>query len=163
MLTLTTTGSAPSVYGHNHVKIFILNSQRDMHDQTETPKISLLLKPRTFLNVNCLGQCRGIRPWIHRGSTLITWRWLYITWRWCHRNHANTITSVIAAKQTVINEVYVFSIKYRYSYILLKNTLTSFILLIKLFGQSEKWILIGLNPHATCKPRILSLFPNLFN
>ena len=25
-----------------------------------------------------------------------------------NRNHANTITSVIAAKQTVINEVYVF-------------------------------------------------------
>ena len=31
------------------------------------------------------------------------------------RNHANTITSVIAAKQTVINEVRVCSIKYRYS------------------------------------------------
>ena len=36
------------------------------------------------------------------------------------RNHANKITSVIAAKQTVINEVNVFSIKYRYSDILLK-------------------------------------------
>ena len=43
-------------------------------------------------------------------------------------------TSVIAAKQTVINEVYVFSIKYRYSHILLKNTKTSFILLVKRFG-----------------------------
>ena len=31
-----------------------------------------------------------------------------------HRNHANTIRSMIAAKQTVINEVYVFSIKYRH-------------------------------------------------
>ena len=59
-------------------------------------------------------------PWnkisdVHRGSTLITWRWRYITWRWRHSNHANTITRVIAAKQTVINEVYVFSMKYRYS------------------------------------------------
>ena len=35
---------------------------------------------------------------------------------------ANTITSVIAPKQTVKNEVYVFSIKYRSSDILLKNT-----------------------------------------
>ena len=33
-----------------------------------------------------------------------------------------TITSSIPAKQTVINEVYVFSIKYRFSDILLKNT-----------------------------------------
>ena len=49
---------------------------------------------------------------VHRGSTLITrviaWCWRYITWRWGHRNHADTITSLIAAKQTVINEVYVF-------------------------------------------------------
>ena len=37
------------------------------------------------------------------------------------KNHANKITSVIAAKQTVINEVYVFSIIYRYSDILLNN------------------------------------------
>ena len=36
-----------------------------------------------------------------------TRRWRYITWRWRHINHVNTITSVIAAKQTVINEVYV--------------------------------------------------------
>ena len=58
---------------------------------------------------------------------------------------------MIAAKQTVINELNVvfFSIKYRYSDILLKTTKTSCILLIKLFGLSEKWILIGLNPHAT--------------
>ena len=34
---------------------------------------------------------------------------------------ASTITSVIAAKQTVINEVYAFSIKYRFRDILLKN------------------------------------------
>ena len=34
----------------------------------------------------------------------------------------STKTSVIAAKQAVINEVYIFSIKYRYSDILLKNT-----------------------------------------
>ena len=54
---------------------------------------------------------------------LVTFGFKYITWRWLHRNHANTITSVIAAKQTVINEVDVFSIKYRYSYsdILLKK------------------------------------------
>ena len=64
-------------------------------------------------------------------------------------NHAKTITSVIGAKQTVINEVNVFSIKYRYSDILLKNTETAFNLLIELFGKSEKWILIGLTPHAT--------------
>ena len=31
---------------------------------------------------------------VHRGSTLITWRWR-------HRNHDNTIASVIAVKQTV--------------------------------------------------------------
>ena len=35
-----------------------------------------------------------------------------------HRNHVNTITSVIAAKQTVINEAYVIE-KYITSYILL--------------------------------------------
>ena len=45
--------------------------------------------------------------------------------------------SVIAAKQTVINEVYVFSIKYRYSDILLKNSQTLFILLIKLLGNRK--------------------------
>ena len=46
----------------------------------------------------------------------------------------NTITSVIAVKQTVINEVYVFFNRYRYSDTLLKNTETSFILLMKHFG-----------------------------
>ena len=41
----------------------------------------------------------------------------YITCLRHHRNHANTITSVIAAKQTVINEVYVvvFSVKIKIS------------------------------------------------
>ena len=39
------------------------------------------------------------------------------SWKPCQHN-----TSVIAAKQTVINEAYVFSIKYRYSDVLLKNT-----------------------------------------
>ena len=37
------------------------------------------------------------------------------------KKHAYTITSVIVAKQTVIDEVYVFSIKYRYSHISLKK------------------------------------------
>ena len=51
-------------------------------------------------------------PWnqtsdVHRGFTLITWCWRYITWHWRQRSHTNTITSVIAAKQTAINEVYV--------------------------------------------------------
>ena len=49
----------------------------------------------------------------------------------------HNIASVIAAKQTFINEVYGFSIKYRYSDILLNNTYTSFNLLIKLLGRSE--------------------------
>ena len=45
-------------------------------------------------------------PWnqtsdVHRGSTLIMWRWRHITWRWRHRNHAYTIPLSIAAKQTV--------------------------------------------------------------
>ena len=75
-------------------------------------------------NRNCLGQfhwiSRNQTSDVHRGSTLITWNWRYITWRWRQRNHINTITSVAAAKQTVISEVYVFSIKYRYSDILLK-------------------------------------------
>ena len=53
----------------------------------------------------------------------------FLTWRWRHRNHANTITSVIAAKQTVINEVYV--VVFFFNKISLQ---TSFILLIKLFG-----------------------------
>ena len=38
------------------------------------------------------------------------------------------------SKTNDLNEVYVFSIKYRYSDILLKKTYASFILLIKLFG-----------------------------
>ena len=44
--------------------------------------------------------------------------------RYTSQKHVKTFTSVIAAKTTVINEVYVFSIKYRYSDsdILLKNT-----------------------------------------
>ena len=77
-------------------------------------------------NWNCLGQFHKI-PWnqttyVHRGSTLITlvitWRWHNITWRWRHRNHVNTITSVIETKQAAKNEVYAFSIKYGYSDIL---------------------------------------------
>ena len=56
-------------------------------------------------------------PWsqttdVHRGSTLIMrvimWRCRYITSCWRHNNHVNTITRVIAAKQTVLSEVYVF-------------------------------------------------------
>ena len=90
---------------------------------------------RVLVNRSCLDHFRGI-PWnqtsdVHRaGSTLITWRWCYITWCWHHINYAYTIASVIAAKKTVINEVNVlllffFSIKYRFRYsdILLKNTL----------------------------------------
>ena len=77
---------------------------------------SLSNRPRmftVFTNRNYLGQFREI-PWnhtsdVHRGSTLTTWRCRYITWRWRHINHANTITSVFVAKQTVINEVYVFN------------------------------------------------------
>ena len=69
------------------------------------------------------------------------WRCRYIIRLLHHGSHVNTITSVIAAKETVKNEVYVFSMKYPYSDILLKNTLTSFNLLINLFGYSDKWIL----------------------
>ena len=43
---------------------------------------------------------------------------------------------------------------------LLKNTKASFILLIKLFSYSEKWILIRLNPHAT---ELIFLTPVLAN
>ena len=44
-----------------------------------------------------------IHTWgVFRGSTLITWRWRYITWRGRQSNHANTKTSVVAAKQSVI-------------------------------------------------------------
>ena len=35
-----------------------------------------------------------------------------IMWRWLYRNHVDTITSVIAANQMVINEVYVFLKRY---------------------------------------------------
>ena len=61
----------------------------------------------SYLNRNCLHQFGEI-PWnqntdVHRGSgENVCWR---------HRNHVNAITSVIAAKQTVINEVYDFSMK----------------------------------------------------
>ena len=59
-------------------------------------------------NRNCLGNFREIplnqTTDVHRGPTLImrviAWRWRYITWHWRHRNHVNTITSVITAKQT---------------------------------------------------------------
>ena len=51
--------------------------------------------------------------------------------------HNNTITSVIAAKQTVKNEVHVvvgfFSIKYRYRFFI-EKCINFIILLIKLFG-----------------------------
>ena len=58
-------------------------------------------------NRNCVGQFREIplnqTTDVHRWSTLITWviKWCrrYITWPWRHGNYANTITSVIAAKQ----------------------------------------------------------------
>ena len=58
---------------------------------------------------------------VHQGSSLKTRRWRYITCRWCHRNLANTKTSVIAAKQTTRNEVWVLSLKYRCRDILLKT------------------------------------------
>ena len=69
----------------------------------------------TASNRNYLGNFREIL-WnqitdVHQGTIpitrVITWLWRYITWGWRYRNHANTITSVIAAKQTVINEIYV--------------------------------------------------------
>ena len=59
---------------------------------------------------------------VHRGAILIMRCWCYITWRGHHRDHGNTVTSVIAAKKNVVNDVYVISIKYRLSDILLKNT-----------------------------------------
>ena len=57
-------------------------------------------------NWNCLSQFRKL-PWnqnsdLQRDSTLITWHWRCIAWRWRHRNHANSITISIAAKQLVI-------------------------------------------------------------
>ena len=84
-----------------------------------------LVLTETSLNRNCLGQIREI-PWnqttdVHRGSTsitrVITWRWRYITWRWRHRNNVNTMTT----KQTASMKFMFFSIKYRYSDILLKR------------------------------------------
>ena len=83
-----------------------------------------------------------------------------------HINQANTITSVIVAKQTVINEVYVFSIKFRYSNILLRNTLTSFILLINFSGNQKNGLLIGLNSHATeliFSTRVWAIIMELFH
>ena len=66
------------------------------------------------LNRNCLGPFREIswnqtsdKSRIHLITWAIMWRWRYITW--LHRSHANTITSVIAAKQMIISEVF-FSI-----------------------------------------------------
>ena len=53
-----------------------------------------------------IGSLWNQTPDVHRGCTFITWCWRYITWRWRHRNHADTIASEIAAKQTVINQVY---------------------------------------------------------
>ena len=114
-------------------------------------------------NRNCLVQFHEI-PWnqttdVHRGSTLITraitCRWRYKTWQWRHKNHVNTIKSVIAAKQTVINEVYVFSIKfmifsikYRYAIIYWKIHKVHLFCWLNFFGWSEYSILLGLNPHA---------------
>ena len=79
---------------------------------TFDPKSSAFIPTKplhsAYCNRNCLCQFREI-TWnqttvVHRGSTLIMrvimWCWGYITWRWRHRNHVNTITSVIAAKQT---------------------------------------------------------------
>ena len=80
-----------------------------------------LLLRHSGYNRNCLSKFHGI-TWnqttdVHQWSTLITreitWRWRYIKWRWHHRNNVTTITGVIAAKQTVNNEVDVVSMKYR--------------------------------------------------
>ena len=75
--------------------------------------------------------------------SLIMWRWCYIMWRCCHRNHDNTITSVIAEKQTVINEVYVLVIFYWKIHKLHLFCWLNFSVIRK------KCILIRLNPHAT--------------
>ena len=67
--------------------------------------------PRNFLESDL-----GYTSRIYFDNVTLTLHNLTLT-----RNHANTISSVIAAKQTVINEVYVYSIIYRYSDILLNN------------------------------------------
>ena len=97
-------------------------------------------------NRNCLGRFRGI-SWmqtsdVHRGSTLITWRWRYITWRCRHRNHANTITSAIVKCMCFlsINAMAIFYWKIHKLHLFC---------LLNFFGKSETWILIGLNQHAT--------------
>ena len=51
---------------------------------------------------------RVIRLQMYIENYFDTWRWRYMALRWRHSNLANSISSVIAAKQTVINEVYVF-------------------------------------------------------
>ena len=74
-------------------------------------------------------------PWNFRRIILGCTSRIYfdnVTLRLHNRNHANTITSVIAAKQTgrnKVNVVVVFFNKYRFSNILLKtlNFLTLFI------------------------------------
>ena len=90
-----------------------------------------------------LGQYRGIL-WNQTsdvpGSTLITWR---------HRNHTHTITSVIAAKQTVINEMYAFSIKYRYSEILFRKIIIFIYSVDKALRVIKIMDLIGLDTYAT--------------
>ena len=63
---------------------------------------------------------RGIRPRMYIAdlraliTRVITWCWRYIMWRWRHRNHVNTIISVIAAKTNGLIKwsLCFFSIKY---------------------------------------------------
>ena len=59
----------------------------------------LVSRYMSSINRNCLGRFRGIRPQMLVKGLL--WRQHNITWRWRHRNHANTITCSIAAKQMV--------------------------------------------------------------
>ena len=97
------------------------------------PKCSHLTKLfPAGINLNCRS-CFGEIPWnqtieVHGRSTLIdrviTSRWCCITWHWHHRKHVYTKTSVFAAEQIVINEVYVLfqlyiaiAIDYRKKYI----------------------------------------------
>ena len=93
---------------HQHPYFVFANSEGE--DESAYMYILVLGYQYLMCNRNSLGRFRDI-PWnqtteIHRGSALITrvitWHWRYITWRWRHRNHVNTITSVIAAKQTVM-------------------------------------------------------------
>ena len=84
-------------------------------------------------NRNCLGQFMesdlGCTARIYFDNMTLTLHYVTLTSQSC----ANPIKSVIEIKQTGINEVYEFSIKYRYSRTIEKS-LTSFnILLIKLF------------------------------